>query len=486
MSTTTQRAALADIATTDEDMTASGMPIEDVALVSIGGGLGSFALVDRLRLGGAAADDIRVVTPHLKPDQVFSAACRASGLASEDELRSDSAARIDNPWGFPGYALEEAWRSKRIGPLARVLFEPVLCEPYTPTVALMQKGIARETQRIGWTSMVAQGTAERVIKRAGGGYFVVRRARGDRRAVYRCHNVHLALGAAGPQITPEAAVFRDQSTHGDQVVHVYEPHEHVYQDLVSQGGSVLVRGAGIAASRVLERLIEDRDASGRNVHIWHLFRHYDDSGHGFSYQPFDFPKAAFSGQLRDTTSRLPEAERIDLIRELGSTSTPYRKTWATQLRRGREEGWYDAVVGEVSTFRSHQGRVDTHVRLGNGEDLKIPVNYVIDATGLDMATQHHPLVADLVAHTGASVNALAGLRVDDDFAVVGCDSGGGRVFATGMTARGARLAPVDSFAGLQSAALTIADRLAEQGLGGRLTPARSATAWLKWMGGRSL
>jgi hypothetical protein len=55
-----------------------------------------------------------------------------------------------------------------------------------------------------------------------------------------------------------------------------------------------------------------------------------------------------------------------------------------------------------------------------------------------------------------------------------------------MNARGGPLAPVDSFLGLQSAALSIADVLAGHGLGERLTPARSVRQWWKWMGRKSL
>lgn len=482
-------------APTDQEISETGVPVEDVELVSLGGGLGSFALVDRLRLGGVRASEIRVISPHLRPDHVFAAVCRASGLAGEGRLRSDSSSRIDNIWGFPGYAAEDAWRRRSLAPLARVLLEPLFSEYYTPTVDLVREGVAREAARIGWPEMVDQGVAERVLKRDGGGYFVVRRGRGDHRTVYRCRFVHLALGAAGLQLTREAEEFRENSQHHDRVMHVYEPHEHVYEALAAKGGSVLVRGSGIAAARVLERLMQARETSARKIHIWQLFRHYQQGptgpwharragGCGFTYQPFEFPKAAFTGQLRETTKRLDEDERIGLVREFGATSTPYRKAWARQLRDGREGGWYDAVVGEVTRFGFRKGRVHADVRLANGDAFDLAVNYVIDATGLDMAVQHHPVVAELLADGDAGANALGGVRVDDAFSVVGCDSGEGRVFASGMTARGAQLAPVDSFVGLQSAALDIADQLASQGFGERLTLARSVAGWCKWMGGQ--
>lgn len=484
---------------TDHDVSAAGLPVEDVELVSIGGGLGSFALVDRLRLAGVSTTDIRVVSPHLEPDHAFAAACHASGLAADDSLRSDSSARIDNIWGFPSYAVEDAWRHKRVAPLARVLLEP-FCEDYTPTVEVMRHGLAREADRIDWPAMISQGVAERVVKREGGGYFVIVLGRDgvlgrDRRFAYRCRFVHLALGAAGVRLTPEAEEFRESNEHGERLLHVYEAHDHVYDALASRGGSVLVRGSGIAATTVLERLMEAQRSTRQKIHIWQLFRHYQESPSGpwharrdgscgFTYQAYDFPKAAFTGQLRQATERLDEPERLDRIRELGATSTPYRKAWAEQLHRGREEGWYDAVVGEVSRFGFRNGKVRPEIRLANGDNLDLDVSYVLDATGLDSAIEHHPVADELLTDRGARATPLGGLSVDDGFSVLGCESGEGRVFASGMTARGASLGPVDSFAGLQSAALDIAEQLAAQGLGERLTPARSIAAWRKWMGGR--
>ncbi|MPZ60709.1 MAG: hypothetical protein GEU93_05325 [Propionibacteriales bacterium] len=471
-------------------------PREEIPFISIGGGLGSFALVHRLRIAGVPEDDIRVISPHRAPYERFAALCRASGLLDEDKLRSDSSARMDNLWGFPSYAVEESWRTRRPGPLARVLAEPVLCDYYTPSVGLMRAGMARETDRIGWDSMLVEGSAIKVARQTGGGYLVlVRRDGADRPVAYRCGHVHLALGPAALQISPEAAEFRSGPLGGDRIVHIYEPHEHVHEALAAQGGEVLVRGTGIAASRVLQRLIDDREASGQDVRIRHLFRHYQRGdvgpiwfrkrgGYGFSHQAFNFPKAAVAGQLRDRTRRLAEDERIEFVKEIGATSTPYRGYWASQLRRGRDEGWYQAVVGEVAAFKTDGDEVVARISLDTGKALEVRAGFVIDATGVDRDSRRHPLLADLVADTDASVNPLGGLRIDEDFTVVGAESGDGRVFASGMNAQGGYLAPVDSFAGLHSAAMSIADALAGRGIGHRLTPLKSVLGWLKWMRGQ--
>jgi len=472
---------------------------DTATVVSIGGGLGSFALIDRLRIAGVPTDDIRVVGRSADPTAAFADVCRASGMLVGDRLRSDSAARMDNIWGFPGYAASEAVRRRTPGPLLRTLVEPIAAQPYTPTVGLMVDGVTREAARIGWTDMVALGDAYRIARLPGGGYVVLVSRDGQPDLAIRTRWVHLALGSSGPQLSDVSQTFRKHFGN-EYVVHAYEEHEEAYQLLRRQGGRVLVRGSGIASSRVLERLIEDRDRSGKDVHIWQLFRTYHsaptgprteryDAGHGFHYQAYSFPKAAFGGQIRDKIRRLDEAERIELIRRLGSTSTPYRSDWAAQLRRGRTEGWYDAVVGELAGLAPRPGGVTAAILLATKERLDLDLDVVIDATGMDTTAAHHPLVEALVEDGLAELNDLDCLRVDQDF-VVTCspdDEGGPTgIVASGMTAKGAPYAPVDSFLGLQSAALTIARRLSDSGVGQPLTPLRSLRSWWSWMGGRSL
>ncbi|MBO0809624.1 MAG: hypothetical protein J2P32_15120, partial [Actinobacteria bacterium] len=118
--------------------------IRDVPFVTIGGGLASFALVDRLRVTGVPARDIRVVAPHRVPYQNFRYLLRASQISERDPLRSDSMSRADNIWGFPGYAIEAAFAERSLRPLWQVLTEPVLAEFFVPTPARVFRGMDRE------------------------------------------------------------------------------------------------------------------------------------------------------------------------------------------------------------------------------------------------------------------------------------------------------------------------------------------------------
>ena len=70
-------------------------------------------------------------------------------------------------------------------------------------------------------------------------------------------------------------------------------------------------------------------------------------GHGWSYQGFNWPKSTWGGQLLRKVENAEGEERKRLYEAHGGTTTPHRKLWIRQLDRGRREGWYKELVGEV-------------------------------------------------------------------------------------------------------------------------------------------
>ena len=143
-------------------------------MVSVGGGLGSFALVDQLRSLGTSTDSIAVVSIFETPYRRLKTLLENSQVKSTDRLRSDSQARIDNPWGFPSYSMSEARTRKSLAPLARAALEPIVMEYFTPRADLVYRGLERESGRIAWTSMVSLGPALAIRCSRGGGYYIVK------------------------------------------------------------------------------------------------------------------------------------------------------------------------------------------------------------------------------------------------------------------------------------------------------------------------
>ena len=92
----------------DASVAAAGIPVLDVPVVSAGGGIGSFVLVDMLRIAGVPTNQIRVLSNLDFPWQTYEYLTRVSQIPRHERLRSDSSGMPDNPWGFPSYAWREA------------------------------------------------------------------------------------------------------------------------------------------------------------------------------------------------------------------------------------------------------------------------------------------------------------------------------------------------------------------------------------------
>ena len=475
----------------DDQLEASRIPVTKVGFATIGGGLGSFALVNRLRIAGVPAEDIAVIGAHHSPGTTFFQRCTALGLTGDSRLRSESSARIDNLWGFPGYASQEARRTRSPRPLLRDLLDGVGGEAYSPTVAAVRDGLDKEARRIGWHRMTSGTPADHLFKRVDGGYFVICREKGKLVAIQSDH-AHLALGATGARQPADVAAFREAFPTSTLLTSPYDDNAATLSRLANRGGQVVVRGAGPAAVHLLEQLAAARARHGRDLHIWHVLLSWPDGssgrdeGLGFRHQRLEFPRSAYTGTLREELRGVDEDVRLVAFAGRGAPPTPRRKAVDDVLAQAREAGWYDAVVGEVDTFAERNGQIDTVVLLQNGERMTVTADHVFDASGLESDAGEHPLVADLLAFSPVSTNRLGGLRTGTDWTVDGGDSGDGLLFATGRTARGGHYGPVDSFLGLQQAALAIADTLAAAGFGAPLTPLRSARSWLHWIGGKSL
>ncbi len=491
---------------TDAVVAAAGIPVVDVALVTLGGGIGSLALVDILRIAGVSRDKLRVLSALDKPWDTYKYLTIVSQIPDGERLRSDSSGCPDNIWGFPAYALREAFGERRptrfLAPLWQVLTEPILTDYYTPKAGQVFGALQGEADRIGWWSLVDKGQVRMVRKRHGGGYFTILTppagTAATKRVAYRSSYVHVAVGYPGLRFLADLQEYRQRHKDYTRVVNAYEPHEHVYEELQRQPGTVIVRGGGIVASRILQRLIDDRDTKGSKTTIVHLLRTYVGGSHGpsrfmrrrggdgWAYQGFNWPKATWGGQLKYRLEKLEGDQRKALFEVMGGTNTPRRKLWQQQLARGRREGWYKVQVGTVTEVLPGPGRaVTTKVKTAEGT-LELAANFIVDATGLEADIREHRLLADLLEFGGAGTNPLGRLDVERTFEVRGTRSEPGRLYASGSATLGGYYAGVDSFLGLQYAALAICDDLARTGFCDRIGVARSISQWWAWVLNRKL
>src|ERR1700730_17629135 len=93
---------------TDAMVAAAGIPVVDMPFVTVGGGIGSFVTVEYLRIAGVPTERMRVPSVIDFPRQPYEYLTWVSQIPRPERIRSDSASRPDNIWGFPSYALSEA------------------------------------------------------------------------------------------------------------------------------------------------------------------------------------------------------------------------------------------------------------------------------------------------------------------------------------------------------------------------------------------
>jgi hypothetical protein len=482
---------------TDQMVAAAGIPMHDYPFLTLGGGIGSFVTLDYLRIYGVPTSQMRVISNIDYPWQTYEFLTRCSQIPRPERIRSDSSSRPDNLWGFPSYALEEAWREKNPAHLWQILTEPILNDYWTPRAGTVFTNLEREAKRINYWDMLIKGQVRMVRRRVGGGYFTVvtppEGASPTKRVVFRSRFVHIAVGYPGLKFLPDLQEFRQKYGDYQHVVNAYEPHEHVYEFLKTRPGTVVIRGGGIVASRVLQRLFDDREKFNLQTQIVHIFRTFVNGSHGphiwmrrkggdgWAYQGFNYPKSVWGGQLKAQMRKLEGADRARKYKDMGGTNTPKRRRWQEQMRAGRRGGYYHAVQGTVDRVEpTSDGRMVSHVRSSDGTIRQPVSDYIIDCTGLEADIAEHRLFADLLQHTGAHRNPVGRLEVERHFEVKGTASGDGALYASGSATLGGYFPGVDTFLGLQIAAQEIADDLARRGFCRKMGPLRSTAQWFKW------
>lgn len=501
-------------------LNAMGLVSVEVDYLALGGGIGSFVWVDHLRIFGVEADKIRAIGVDPVPYGKYERLCRYSQIPLHERLRSNSISTPDNIWGFPGYASRETWRALRNGNggglkyVLQVFGEPALAESYTPRAGDVFKSMDREAARIGWDKMWMAGRIMRVRKTDDGRYAVAYRVPADlaksgpRNRVAIAKYLHVAMGYPASRYLDDLQEFKRRNPNSHRVIAAYEHHDKIYDDLEANGGIVLVRGRGIVASRILQRLHEAR-VRNKEIRVLHVMRsrivegkQYDlarrFAAHDIEYQPFNWPKACWGGTLRERLEEADEDERLRLLGLWGGTTTADRSDWDAIIAEGKRDGWYRPFFGEVDQIELRGDKIVSQLESSQGfkEEVRLEADYIVDCTGLIAELDANPVLRDLIdtyqlARNKASGRGpeqrLSGLKVTKDFEIEGLKNGSGCAYAAGVMALNGPYAAVDSFLGLQYAALRSVDDLSAHKAPGvsSMGPIKSATQWVKWCRGEA-
>ena len=483
--------------------------VETTTYLAIGGGLGSFTWVDHLRIFGVAADQIVSIGFEEKPYGRYKRLCENSQIPEHERLRSNSDSCPDNIWGWPGYGVREIWQSATAGQLGNAakvgwkLFNEPLVETYTPKAGNVFDSVDREADRIGWSKIWRKGRVRAIRKTDDGRYVVaythMPKDGPKQHRLIVAKYIHLAVGYPGVRFLPDLQKYRQNTGDFTRVVNAYEEHEHVYKTLAERGGVVMIRGRGIVASRILQRIYETRQKTNQKIGVLHLMRSPNGEGNSYNgtqrevknhweFQPFNWPKAAWGGDLRELLAEASPEESQSLYSQWGGTTTADRLDWRDMVEEGLQAGWYEIQFGDVDWVEQDgNGRLALNLQgKGNIErETTLNADYIIDATGLDSSVRSNALLADLIDTYDLPLNNQGRFEVNPCFELEMMrqpTQHAGRIYASGVITLGSHYAPVDSFLGLQYAALQSVDDLTQISAPSvrHINGARSVTQWTRW------
>ncbi len=500
---------------------ASGFYAGESEFLTLGGGIGSFVWVDYLRCYGVPAEAIRVIGLEPIPYANYRRLTRNSQIPNHERLRSNSISAPDNIWGFPGYASREAFRGmlradfSSLFHVLTVFAEPIL-PSYTPRIGDVFRAMDREAARIGWRQMMTPGRVIAMRKTDDGRYAVAYRVAeedaggGPRGRIFIARYVHIATGYPATRFTDDLQDFKRQHPGDTRVVAAYEPHDDLYTRLVQarRPQLVVIRGRGIVASRILQRLYEIR-AENPQIQVLHLMRTpVPDNGGSvwkkarrpvFNHtelQGFNWPKASWGGILRIEMERADPEKRSRMYQALGGTTTAWRWDWIRIQREGLAEGWYQVRFGNITQIGYPNGTDTSRIAMsvlppGAQQPFPLVADAVIDCTGLIGDVNNSPFLRDLCATYRLQRNLspgtgperkMTGITVTNDYEIPGMRHGYGHVYAAGTITANGPYCGVDSFLGLQYVALRSVDHLHTVGAPGvsSFGPLQSAGQWLKW------
>ncbi|MGH2414084.1 MAG: hypothetical protein ACRDEA_10410, partial [Microcystaceae cyanobacterium] len=125
----------------------------------------------------------------------------------------------------------------------------------------------------------------------------------------------------------------------------------------------------------------------------------------------------------------------------------------------------------------------TYIQTKDFGQVTLDADFIIDATGLDAKAQANPLLEDLVKHYNLPLNYLGRLFVANNFELLEMRHAKSQMYVAGAITLDDLHAAVDSFLGLQYAALCAVDGLVATRAPGihRLNAFSSFGQCLKWV-----
>ena len=399
---------------------ASSAP-RDSVLAVVGDGFGSLIVHCTARYLGFGSEEITIFG--VSEDPVATYQQYAYNLG-QTVLRSESESHFLAP-DWPTFAQLDAWAHRSPAPLWRSVKRK-----YNPGVAEIlaeAEVVARRTEwersrvpsRVGWLQRELQPMPHFVMY--------------DEQANFigRAKHVMLAPGHGPLSFPPVLAKARNDPAMADRIVQAYEPKQY------DSSGRYIVIGAGIASVNEWANIL---DVGGS---VLALTRNPEPDT-----QDLNVPRCLFESIGIDAYVSMPFDQRVQFLGQVLRGTRPNRKQWLVSIEEGREQGRFDAFVGDIDEVEPGRAGLRVHISSRHGEDPGwLDVTGITAGTGFNKSVLTIPLLRRLIEHYQVPV-VDGRMKLQTNCGVPGLDAPESRLCCMGLIANNV-IPHGDTIAGLK-------------------------------------
>jgi len=341
-------------------------------------------------------------------------------------LRSESESHF-LPADWPTFAELEAWSRRSLTPLYRSARRRY--NPGVPDIMAEANIVAR---RLGWNDQrypARVGWLQRGGTNGDTPHFVLF----DEQAspVGRTKHVMLACGHGPLSYPPVLAKARRDPVMAERIVQAYAPKQY------DARGRYIVIGSGIASVNEWANAL---DAGAKCVS---LVRNPTPDE-----QDLNTPRCFFEALGIDAFQSLDFDARIEFLGRILKGTAPHRRGWDSKIARGRAEGRFEQLLGEIDEIKPGPLGLLVHVSSKHGEDPGwLDVTGVVTGTGFNKSALSVPLLRRVVEFYKVPVEE-GRIRLQSNCGVPGLDRPDSRCALMGIHANTA-VTHGDTIAGLK-------------------------------------
>jgi hypothetical protein len=344
----------------------------DATIAVVGDGFGSLIVHSTAIYLGFRPEDVTIYGTNGNPVGTYQQFAYNLG---QTVLRSESESHF-LPADWPTFAQLDSWSHRNPALLLRSIrrkYNPgvpeVLAEAGVVARRLDWEG-SRVPTRIGWLQRDSGPPAHFVLY--------------DEEAKYvgRAKHVMLALGHGPLSFPPVLAKAREDPAVGDRIVQAYESKQY------AEGGRYIVIGAGIASVN------EWANALDAGAKVLALRRSPVPEE-----QDLNVPRCLFEALGIDVFQGQSFDARIAYLGTVLKGTTPSRKSWLARIKRGREEGRFEEIFGEIDRVEPGPAGLRVNISSKIFEDVgELDVTGIVAGTGFNKSALTLPLLRRLVEH----------------------------------------------------------------------------------------